>query len=126
MSERTLFSLLFMAAIVFCAFASGWSLRDMKARAEDGARASAEMKAKGQMEVMANAISAKTEAAIQNIRVENRTIYQKVQNEITEKPVYRDCVLPIDGVRLVNAARSGSAGQLDGAVPANSDNTAER
>ena len=122
MNTRILF---FVAAIAF-AFIFGWKLRDLKAVAESDAVASAGLKAKEQMEQLANAVSANTEAAIQNIRVENRTIYQRTQREITEKPVYRDCVLPDDGLRLVNTARAGAAGQLDSAVPATSTNSAER
>ena len=122
MNTRILF---FVAAIAF-AFIFGWKLRDLKAVAESDAVASAGLKAKEQMEQLANAVSANTEAAIQNIRVENRTIYQRTQREITEKPVYHDCVLPADGVRLINAARAGSAGQLDGAVPTASATPGER
>ena len=122
MNTRILF---FVAAIAF-SFILGWKLRDWKAVAESDALASAGLKAKEQMEQLANAVSAKTESAIQNIRVENRTIYQRTQREITEKPVYHDCVLPADGVRLVNAARAGSAGKSDNSLPATSTNSVER
>ena len=113
-------------AVIAGAALAGWTMRDWQARAEEGAQASAELKAKEQMEQLANAVSAKTESAIQNIRVENRTIYQRAQREITEKPIYRDCVLPADGVRLINAARAGSAGQSDGAVPESGATPGER
>ena len=122
MNTRILF---FLAAIAF-SFIFGWKLRDWKAVAESDALASAGLKAKEQMEQLANTFSAKTEAAIQNIRVENRTIYQRTQREITEKPVYRDCVLPDDGLRLVNAVRAGSAGKSDNSLPATSTNSVER
>lgn len=114
-----------MAAICLAAL-SGWKLRDWQADAEAGARASAELAAQRQIAQFAHAVSARTEAAIQNIRVENRTIYQRTQREITEKPIYRDCVLPADGVRLINAARAGSAGQSDGAVPESGATPGER
>lgn len=113
-------------AVIAGAALAGWTLRDWQASAEDGAQAAAELKAKEQMELLANAVSAKTESAIQNIRVENRTIYQRTQREITEKPIYHDCVLPADGVRLVNAARAGAAGQSDGAVPESGATPGER
>lgn len=122
MNTRILF---FVAAIAF-AFIFGWKLRGWQAVAESDALASAGLKAKEQMEQLANTVSAKTEAAIQNIRVENRTIYQRTQREITEKPVYRDCVLPDDGVRLINVARAGSSGQSDDTVPAAGATPGER
>lgn len=118
--------LLAIAAAILASIAAGWKLRDWQADAEAGARAGAELAAQRQIAQFAHAVSASTEAAIQNIRVENRTIYQRTQREITEKPVYHDCVLPADGVRLVNAARAGSAGQLDGAVPTASATPGER
>lgn len=53
----------------------------------------------------------------------NRTIVQKVQREIIETPVYRDCKHSPDGLRGVNAALTGRAepaggGELPGAQPA--------
>lgn len=122
MNTRILF---FVAAIAF-AFIFGWKLRDWQAVAEKDALVSTGLKSKQQMEQLAATVSANTEAAIQNIRIENRTIYQRTQREITEKPVYRDCLLPDDGLRLVNAARAGAAVQLDSAVPVTSTNSAER
>lgn len=115
-----------IAAAILVSIATGWKLRDWQADAEAGARASAELAAQRQLAQFAHAVSARTEAAIQNIRVENRTIYQRTQREITEKPVYRDCVLPADGVHLINAARAGSAGQSDGAVPTAGTTPGER
>ena len=118
--------LLAIAAAILASIATGWKLRDWQADAEAGARASAELAAQRQLAQFAHAVSARTEAAIQNIRVENRTIYQRTQREITEKPVYRDCVLPADGVHLINAARAGSAGQSDDAVPTAGTTPGER
>lgn len=111
-----------IAAAILVSIATGWKLRDWQADAEAGA----ELAAQRQLAQFAHAVSARTEAAIQNIRVENRTIYQRTQREITEKPVYRDCVLPADGVHLINAARAGSAGQSDGAVPTAGTTPGER
>ena len=118
--------ILFFVASIASALIFGWKLRDWQAVAEKDALVSTGLKSKQQMEQLAATVSANTEAAIQNIRVENRTIYQRTQREITEKPVYRDCVLPDNGLRLVNTARAGAAGQLDSAMPATSTNSAER
>jgi len=43
-------------------------------------------------------------SAIAQIEVKQQTIVQKVQHEVQTKTVYRDCVVPADGVRLLNAA----------------------
>ena len=115
-----------IAAAILVSIAIRWKLRDWQADAEAGARASAELAAQRQLAQFAHAVSARTEAAIQNIRVENRTIYQRTQREITEKPVYHDCMLPADGVRLINAARAGSAGQSDDTVPSAGTTPGER
>ena len=115
-----------IAAAILVSIATGRKLRDWQADAEVGAMARAELAAQRQFAQFAHAVSARTEAAIQNIRVENRTIYQRTQREITEKPIYRDCVLPADGVRLINAARAGSSGQSDDTVPSAGTTPGER
>lgn len=47
-----------------------------------------------------------------------QVITKEIVREV-EKPVYRECAVPADGVRLLNAARGYEGpGQPDGAVPA--------
>lgn len=67
-----------------------------------------------------NEIAAKTEEKLGNIRIINRTINNEVHREVTEKVIYRDCVIPPSGLQLWNAANSGAtvpAGKLDAVVP---------
>lgn len=45
--------------------------------------------------------------AISKIEIKQQTIVQKVQHEVQTNTVYRDCVVPADGVRLLNDAISG-------------------
>ena len=52
-------------------------------------------------------------AEIAKIEIRHTTIRQKVQREITEKPVYRECGHSPDGVRLVNQALSNGANGAD-------------
>lgn len=47
--------------------------------------------------------------AIATIEIKQQTIVQKVQHEVQTNTVYRDCVVPADGVRLLNDAISGKA-----------------
>lgn len=42
--------------------------------------------------------------AIAQVSITQQTIIQKVQHEVQTKTVYRDCVVPDDGSRLLNAA----------------------
>lgn len=41
---------------------------------------------------------------ISEIKVQNKTIYQKATKEVTYEKVYSDCVLPDSGVRNANEA----------------------
>lgn len=50
-----------------------------------------------------------TAEAISKIEIKQQTIVQKVQHEVQTKTVYRDCVVPADGVRLLNDAIAGKA-----------------
>lgn len=58
----------------------------------------------GEAVAAANMASAE---AISRIKVTNSNIYSKVQHEITEKIVYRDCRHSDVGLQHVNAALSG-------------------
>jgi hypothetical protein len=66
------------------------------------------------------AVQAMTEAAakaIARIEVKNVTIRQRLETEIREKPVYRDCRMDADGLRLVNEAITGTAPAGDRELP---------
>lgn len=54
----------------------------------------------------ANEIAGKTEQALANIRIENRTIIKKAEKEIHHEKVYSDCKPTPDGIRLWNDAIS--------------------
>lgn len=107
-----------LATTVAASGFGGWWLRDLQADAADGARAVAEAAADRRLNALANQVATRTETALAGIRIENRTIYNETQREIQTNTVYRDCVLPADGVRLANRARAGTASQSGGAVPA--------
>lgn len=59
------------------------------------------------------ALSAAAEA-IARIEVKHQTIVQKVRHEITKETAYRDCIVPDDGRRLLNAAASGASAPAGG------------
>ena len=103
----------------------GWWLRDLQAQAVEGQRATDALVAEKQLQAFSNNVASRTEAALGSIRIENRTIYNETQREIINNPVYRDCVLPPDGVRLANSARAGTAGKPGSAVPAATSSAGE-
>lgn len=107
-----------LAATVAGSGFAGWWVRDLQAEAADGARATAEAEAERRLNQLANQVATRTETALAGIRIENRTIFNETQREIQTNTVYRDCVLPADGVRLANQARAGTTGKPGGAVPA--------
>ncbi len=100
-------------------FGSGWQVRSWYDDAKETAILKAEAKTRDMMAELAAKVSAKTETAIQGIRIENRTIYNKVQKEVLRDTVYRDCVLPAGGLQLVNQARAAGARKPAGGVPSN-------
>ena len=53
----------------------------------------------------ANAASAK---AIASLKIVNKTIQNEVRREVETNTIYRDCVLPANGVQLANQALAGT------------------
>jgi hypothetical protein len=100
-----------LAALSVAAW-SGWYLRDLQAEAANAA----ELRIAAEGRKLAEDVALRTERAIGAIRIENQIINNEVQREIRTRTVYRDCVLPADGVRLANEARS-RAGQSARPVP---------
>lgn len=96
----------------------GWTARGWQEGAKETARLEAEAGHRKLMTELANTVATKTEHAIQEIKVENRTVYVEGQKEVIREPVYRDCKLTPDGVRNANQARRGpAAGKPDNRVP---------
>ena len=91
----------------------GWYARGWFEDSKDLAAAKAIERSREVMRELAADIGTKTEDAIKGIKIENRTIYRKATKEIIEKPIYRECVLPDDGLSAVNAARSAAGKPAD-------------
>jgi hypothetical protein len=107
-----------VAILALGLFLSGWQVRSWYDGAQDAARLEAERAANARIAELVNQVAARTETAIQGIKIENRTIYNAVQKEIIREPIYRECILPADGLRWANQARGGSsATKLDGPLP---------
>jgi len=107
--------LLAYAGLAGAGFACGWQIRDWQA---DSVELVKVQQQEHQRALVAD-VTRQTLSAIGNIRIEQRTIYQKAEKEIVRDPVYINCRVPADGVQLLNAARSGADGRgVAAGVPA--------
>lgn len=86
-------------------FTGGWTVQKWRHGAEQNAQAR-EDAARAQTLQAAQEGAA---AAIAALKPVNTTIVQKVQREVQNNVVYRDCRLPADGLRLANEAITGRA-----------------
>lgn len=64
--------------------------------------------------------------AIAALKPVNTTIVQKVQREITQNTIYRDCRVPADGVQLANQAITGRSPEPSGGVVVPSPDASKR
>lgn len=103
-------------------FYAGYHVATLKADARAKAAAEAATERLIREVTAANNVAMDYEQAKAKREVITRTITVEVEREV-EKPVYHECVLPDDGVRLINAARAEAAdpGELDGTVFASPD-----
>lgn len=94
---------LFIAIVI--AFAagnySGWTIKTYKTDSEN-------LAAKEAIKDTEQAISGILETKLQSISANQRTIIREVP-KIIERPVYYNLCLDPDGMRLANAAKSGTA-----------------
>lgn len=95
-----------LGVAVAVAFASGWKVNGWRHDADylarmDGARIALESTAR----------------ELAKLEVTHTTIRQEVQNNVIEKPVYRDCRHDADTVRLLNYALTGRQSADSGELP---------
>lgn len=108
-----------IAAGAAACVAAGWQVRDWQHDAAELASVKAQEQTRELLHELASKVSASTEAAVGQIRVENRTIYQKAVHEVQTNTIYSDehCRLPAGGVRAINEARAAANASIS-AVPA--------
>jgi len=85
-------------------FTGAWKVQDWRHGAEQNAQAREE---RAREETLKAAQQAAAEA-IAKIEVKNVTINRKLETEVREKPVFRDCRSGSDSMRLFNSAIAGS------------------
>lgn len=81
-----------------------WKVTSYYYQAEAAKEVAAAIASKDAAESRADEIAGKFEDKLTKLKVINRTITNEVQRE-TLKPAY-DCLLPADGARLLNVART--------------------
>jgi hypothetical protein len=95
-----------IALLVLASFSSGYQVNEWIHKEEQLESLQQQVEADKEMRDRLFQISLDTQEAISNIRIENRTIYQKTEREILKEPVYIECFLTDEGLKLVNTARS--------------------
>lgn len=92
----------------------GWS----EARAQCAAQ---QDEARATLQKRYDTVSSNYERLKKQRQAASKVVIKEIEREVLEKPVYRECRVPADGVRLLNDARrgvaSGGAGEPDGALP---------
>ena len=110
-------------AAVLCALITliaGAGVVYVKGRADGRAVERDKHAAELSIEVRATAAAASAAAdAISRIEVKHVTIRQALETQVREVPVFRDCHLPADSLRNLNAALTGAEpASAAGSVPA--------
>lgn len=115
---KTYFVLALVLATLASGFVVGYKTADALAQAARTAEVEAANRALLRTVETHNAASTLLEQKLASARKQTRTITKEVIVEV-QKPVYRDCPVPVDGVRLLNRARRGEpTAQPDAALPA--------
>ena len=57
----------------------------------------------------ANAVATVLESNLAAVEATNRQLNKRLNNELSKDPVYRECVVPADGLRLLNEAIANTA-----------------
>ena len=97
---------IYISALI-AAFIGGFTTSQWKLGNDERIRLEAQIEAQRRIDNALYDISMQTQEAIANIRIENRNIYNETRTEILEKPIYNECIIPIEGVNLINRARVG-------------------
>lgn len=88
------YKLYFYAAALIATFVAGWATRGWRYEANEKAAYVAAVE-------KANEASAKLEESLAKLDANKFVISREVRHEI-EKPIFRECILPANSVRLYN------------------------
>jgi len=97
---------MFIIAGAFVAsFWGGWQVHDWKVGSEESAVLKVQIENQRMLDRALSQISRDTLEQIENIKVENKTIYNETKTEILREPVYSECIIPTEGIDLINKSR---------------------
>ena len=103
-----LLTVVILAGITFLTgLGLGAKIVSWKRDSQDNTRIEAENKAYAKSVEKVDSVSAKLENAIADIGKKRIVVTKEIRHE-TEKPVYRDCVVPASGVLIYNSAGESS------------------
>lgn len=91
--------------LIFSSFAFGYHFNQLKVNSATLSTLKAHLAAEQLSRERLYRIGMETQKAVADIRVENRTIYQEVEREILRETIYKECVIPDEGLRLIREAR---------------------
>lgn len=94
-----------IAGAFVAAFYGGWQTHEWKVGSEESAVLKVQIENQRMLDQALAQISRDTLEQIENIKVENKTIYNATKTEILREPVYSECVIPTEGVDLINKSR---------------------
>lgn len=97
--------LLGILAVAIIAFGSGWKYRADIAERDRLALQVASFVAREGIQAKADEEARKLEKALKAVHIHAQSIEGELFDEL-QKPVYRDCIVPADGVRIINRAIS--------------------
>lgn len=86
-------------------FLGGWQANEWKASSDELVRIEAQLEAQRRMDNALYEISVQTQEAIAGITIENKTIYNETRREILREPIYTECILTPEGIKLGNRGR---------------------
>jgi len=94
-------------AILAASFASGWYIRGNIAEARRNAEIAAAIKDRDERVAAYAEKSKKLEADLADLRRKSRQLSQRLDREIRGNRSYSECVVPDDGLLLLNEAVTG-------------------
>ncbi len=98
-------SLLLIILAYVLGVGSGWQIHSWKSSTEKLALLEAHNTAQRIIDDALDKISISTQEAIDGIQIRHTTINKEALTEIREIPVYSECIIPVQGVELINKAR---------------------
>lgn len=96
---------LVLVLLVGGSFYGGWKVHEYKVGYDEAQELKVQAVIQKQLDNALFNISEEIQNEISDIRIENKTIYRDTRTEILKEKVYEECLIPSEGVDLLNEAR---------------------